>query len=280
MLSSLVSLLASPLATGKRSTRTSLERALQEHTACVIFSPDGIVVQASPLFLATMGYRESEVVGQHHRLFCTPNYSASPAYSDFWEALVRGEHRSGTFRRVGKGGGDIWIEASYIPVKNSSARKVTHIVKIANDITAKYRTMMAQVAVSSALDRSMAVIEFTPEGIITRANSNFLAATGYSHEQIEGQHHRMFCREAFYRDNPDFWDRLAAGEYRQGKFERVTASGQELWLEATYNPVFDDEGRVVSIVKFATDVTTDIQAAEATRNAVLAAQETSTQTEQ
>lgn len=90
----------------------------------------------------------------------------------------------------------------------------------------------------------------------------------------------MFCREAFYRDNPDFWDRLAAGEYRQGKFERVTASGQELWLEATYNPVFDDEGRVVSIVKFATDVTTDIQAAEATRNAVLAAQETSTQTEQ
>ena len=174
----------------------------------------------------------------------------------------------------------MWIEATYLPVTDRAGKRVTHVVKIANDITEKHRTMRSQSAMVEALGRSMAVIEFTPEGKILTANDNFLAATGYTLEEVQGRHHRLFCREAFYRDNPDFWERLAQGEFRRGKFERVTATGEPLWLEASYNPVMDTGGRVVSVVKFAADVTRDVQAAEATRTAVLSAQETSTQTEQ
>lgn len=168
----------------------------------------------------------------------------------------------------------------YIPVANRAGSKVTHVIKIANDVTEKQAAMLTQAAMVKALSKSMAVIEFSPDGGILDANANFLAATGYSREEIRGQHHRMFCREAFYRENPDFWQRLAEGEFRRGKFERVTASGEALWLEATYNPVMDAGGKVIRVVKFATDVTRDVQAADATHAAVLSAQETSTETEQ
>ncbi|MDW7748812.1 PAS domain S-box protein [Halomonas sp.] len=283
MLSSLISLLPSPLPASRSATQRSrrpLEVALHRHTATVTFTPEGLITEASPLFLAAVGYREGEVKGQHHRLFCSPEEAQSEAYREFWAALARGEHRAGTFRRIGKAGREVWIEATYLPVTDRAGRRVTHVVKIANDITEKHKAMLSQAAMVEALGRSMAVIEFTPEGEILTANDNFLAATGYTLAEVQGRHHRLFCREAFYRDNPDFWERLAQGEFRRGKFERVTATGEPLWLEATYNPVMDAGGRVVSVVKFAADVTRDVQAAEATRAAVLSAQETSTQTEQ
>lgn len=174
----------------------------------------------------------------------------------------------------------MWIEATYLPVTDRAGKRVTHVVKIANDITEKHKAMRSQAAMVEALGRSMAVSEFTPEGEILTANDNFLAATGYTLEEVQGRHNRLFCREAFYRDTPDFWERLAQGELMRGKFERVTATGEPLWLEATYNPVMDAGSRVVSVVKFTADVTRDVLAAEATRAAVLSAQESSNQTEQ
>ncbi|WP_346796402.1 PAS domain-containing methyl-accepting chemotaxis protein [Halomonas sp. Bachu 37] len=278
MLTSFISLLSSPTF-GSRKSRSSLEKALHRHTASITFTPQGVIKQVSPMFLSALGYQASEVVGRHHRIFCLPDYAESEEYREFWEALARGEHRAGLFQRLDKGGRDVWIEATYLPVSDRAGR-VTHVVKIANDVTEKQKTMMTQTAIVEALGKSMAVIEFTPDGKVMNANTNFLAATGYSLAQVRGRHHRMFCREAFYRKNPDFWSRLAQGEFRQGKFERVTATGDELWLEATYNPVIDASGSVISVVKFATDVTRDVKAAEAARAAVLSAQETSTETEQ
>ncbi|TDO16799.1 MULTISPECIES: methyl-accepting chemotaxis protein [Halomonas] len=279
MLSSLLSLLASPLPKAP-SLRGPLEAALHQHTASVVFTPQGILTRASPMFLAAVGYREAEVVGQHHRLFCPPSHAESQEYRDFWAALSRGEHRAGTFQRVGKAGQEVWLEATYIPVADRAGKRITHVVKIANDVTAKHKAMLTQEAMVKALDRSMAIIEFSAQGEILSANDNFLATIGYSLDEVQGRHHRLFCREAFYRENPDFWQRLAQGEFMRGKFERVTASGDALWLEATYNPVIDATGTVVSVVKFATDVTADVKAAEATHAAVLSAQETSTETEQ
>ncbi|WP_165856828.1 methyl-accepting chemotaxis protein [Marinobacter sp. JSM 1782161] len=113
-----------------------------------------------------------------------------------------------------------------------------------------------------ALNRSMAVIEFTPDGHILTANDNFLATTGYALDDIRGQHHRMFCDDQFYRDNPDFWARLAAGNFRSGQFQRKNRAGQDLWLEATYNPVFDADGRVIKVIKFASDITEKVQQTE------------------
>lgn len=279
MLASLKTFLTSLSVVSSRSA-PPLEAALQRHTATITFTPEGVIKQASPMFLSAMGYQASEVVGQHHRIFCSSGYAGSEEYRAFWAGLARGEHRSGTFRRLDREGRDVWIEATYIPVANRFGSRITHVIKIASDVTEKQKSMMTQASMVEALGKSMAVIEFTPDGEILEANANFLAATGYSLEEVKGQHHRMFCRDAFYRDNPDFWQRLAQGEFRSGKFERVTASGAELWLEATYNPVIDADGKVVSVVKFATDITRDVQAAEATRVAVLSAQATSTETEQ
>lgn len=279
MLASLVTLLSSP-ALESRNPRSPLAAALHRHTATVTFTPEGIIRQASPAFLSVLGYQASEVLGRHHRMFCDPETVNGREYGEFWAALARGEHRAGTFRRLDKRGREVWIEATYLPVMNRSGKHVDHVIKIASDVTEQHQAAMSREALVEALGQSMAVIEFTPEGVVLDANPNFLAATGYEREQVLGQHHRLFCHEAFYEQNPDFWQRLAQGEFRQGKFERITAFGEPLWLEATYNPVFDADGRVVRVVKFATDVTADVQAAEATRAAVVSARETSARTEQ
>lgn len=279
MLASFVSLLMPPSLASRRP-QSALAAALHRHTASVTFTPDGIIRQASPGFLSIVGYQTSEVLGQHHRMFCDAETVSGQAYREFWAALARGEHRAGTFRRLDKRGREVWIEATYLPVMNRRGSGVDHVIKIASDVTEKQQASMTREAMVEALGTSMAVIEFTPEGVVLDANANFLAATGYRLDQVKGQHHRMFCRDDFYRDNPDFWQRLAQGEFRQGKFERVSASGEALWLEATYNPVVDADGRVIRVVKFATDVTRDVQAAEATHAAVLSAQETSAETEQ
>ncbi|WP_282103367.1 methyl-accepting chemotaxis protein [Halomonas getboli] len=279
MLSSFVSLLMSPSLESRRP-QSPLASALHRHTATVTFTPEGVIRQASQGFLSILGYQASEVLGRHHRMFCDARTVEGAEYRAFWMALARGEHRDGTFRRLDKRGREVWIEATYLPVMNRSGSRVDHVIKIASDVTEKHRESLSRMAMVEALGRSMAVIEFTPEGEILDANANFLAATGYEREQIVGQHHRLFCREDFYEQNPYFWQRLAQGEFRQGKFERVTASGEPLWLEATYNPVIDADGRVVRVVKFATDVTRDVQAAEATRAAVVSARETSAETEQ
>ncbi|OZB19795.1 MAG: hypothetical protein B7X58_02095, partial [Marinobacter sp. 34-60-7] len=112
--------------------------------------------------------------------------------------------------------------------------------------------------------RSLAVIEFEPDGTIRNANENFLQAMGYTLDQVKGKHHRMFCEDRFYKDNPSFWSRLAAGEFFSGQFERRNSAGQRIWVEATYNPIFDSEGKVYKVIKFASDITARIESFQAT----------------
>ncbi|MEM9133354.1 MAG: PAS domain-containing methyl-accepting chemotaxis protein [Actinomycetota bacterium] len=108
-----------------------------------------------------------------------------------------------------------------------------------------------------SLNRSQAVIEFTPGGEILDANPNFTSALGYELHEIVGQHHRIFVdpAEAASSDYEDFWDNLRRGQFQSGEFARYTKHGQEIWIQATYNPVYDDEGTVYKVVKFATDIT-------------------------
>ncbi|WP_193092877.1 methyl-accepting chemotaxis protein [Halomonas colorata] len=262
--------------------RTPLEQALSQNMACISFKPNGTVIDASPIFLDIMGYSLSDVVGSHHQIFCPPGVSETKQYRYFWDALIRGEHQSGTFRRINRYGEDVWIEATYMPVIHPRDGRVTKIVKIANDVTKKQTAHLAAQATVNALSRSMAIIEFKPDGTIIQANSNFLAATGYDHDQIKGQHHRIFCHADYASSTEyhDFWNSLSAGEYRQGKYERIDAYRNTLWLEATYNPVLDPEGHVIRVVKFATDVTRDEEIAKATHQAVVSAQATAVQTKQ
>ncbi|QGT78689.1 PAS domain S-box protein [Guyparkeria halophila] len=257
--------------------RNAVLDAVRDSVAYIEFSPDGHVLDVNARFLETVGRSRGEVIGAHHRLFCDDDYAASTAYQRFWEILRSGESHSGTFPRVTAGGDRLWLEATYFPVKSADGR-VERVVKIASDVTERAEELREHEAMFKALDRSMAVISFTPDGTIIDANRNFLDTVGYSREQVRGKHHRLFCDDAFYREHPDFWSELADGAFRSGRFRRYRANGAEVWLEATYNPIFDEDGRVEKVIKFATDVTEAVLAAEQTRDASSVAYSTAQQT--
>jgi len=256
----------------------NLSNALHQHTACIYFSPEGIIQDASSPFLDTVGYSLSQVKGQHHRMFCFTEEANSREYASFWQALAAGESQQGRFRRINSRGEEVWLEATYVPIKNRRG-KVVQVFKVASDVTEKHQRAARERAILQALDSSMAVIEFTPDGYILEANSNFEQAMGYSLDHIRGEHHRMFCDREFYQQYPNFWKQLANGEFKQGKFRRLNAQGRVVWLEATYNPIVDNEGNIVKVVKFATDITRAIEASEAAKATVSSARTSSSQTE-
>tara|TARA_Y100000780_G_scaffold109527_1_gene98952 strand:+ start:2528 stop:3829 length:1302 start_codon:yes stop_codon:yes gene_type:complete len=238
--------------------------AIRHNNAVIEFAPDGTIIDANDTFLQLVGYRLEEIQGHHHALFCPPDYAASEAYRQFWQQLREGRAQSGEFARLGQGGRQVWLQANYFPIIRDGV--TVRVVKLASDVTAQANQRRETQAVIEALDRSQAVIEFTPEGEILHANDNFLQAMGYQLEQIVGQHHRLFCDPDFYSKNPDFWSELAAGRFRSGQFHRLRRDGSDIWLEATYNPVFDASGRVVKVIKFASDISQQINQTNSLRD--------------
>ncbi|MGN5146637.1 methyl-accepting chemotaxis protein [Aeromonas veronii] len=250
--------------------------AVKVGVATISFTPGGEILEANPLFLSVVGYSEQEVIGKHHRIFCDAHYAQSSSYAQFWEQLRQGHSHSGTYQRFDKQGRELWLEATYFSVKVEG--KVVRVVKIASDITESYLQLSRQKAIISALDRALAIIEFTPKGEIVTANQNFLSCVGYSLSQLKGQHHRLFCDESFYREQPHFWDDLAHGQLKSGLFSRRDSHGNEIWLEATYNPIKDESGKVVKVIKFASEVTERIKRAQAVSEAANIAQTISQET--
>nr|WP_328798141.1 PAS domain-containing methyl-accepting chemotaxis protein [Marinobacter nauticus] len=251
--------------------------AIRHAVATIEFTTDGLIVDVNDRFLEVVGYRREEVVGKHHSLFCDREVANSAEYRKFWDALRAGQAQTDTFLRRRKDGRQLWLEATYFPVHGDDGR-VQRVMKIASDVTEKQEHLRDQQAVFESVDRSMAIIEFEPDGTIITANANFLAATGYRLSQVEGKHHRMFCDPGFYRDNPDFWKGLAGGQFRSGRFHRLRSDGSDLWLEASYNPILDERGRVIKVIKFASDITERVEKALQTQDAAAVASSTATQT--
>ena len=248
--------------------------------ALIEFQPDGTILNANSNFLSLMGYTLAEVRGQHHRLFCEPGQSSSREYSEFWRRLASGEFVSERFLRRDKQGREIWLEGSYNPVLSASGR-VEKVVKIAADISVQVRMEQEQNSLINAINRSMAMIEFNLQGEVLTANDNFLNTMGYRLEDIRGKHHRLFCNreEADSAGYKSFWAQLNRGEYVSGRFQRVGRNGQPIWLRATYNPVFDSNGKLYKVVKFASDVTEQVQHQEAESRAARIAYDTALQTD-
>ncbi|MHB0776358.1 methyl-accepting chemotaxis protein [Halomonas sp. WWR20] len=234
--------------------------AIQRSMAIIEFQPDGTIVSVNENFLVATGYASDEVIGQHHRMFCETDHAHSAEYRDFWVRLQRGEFVSGRFKRLNKHGEPIWLEASYNPIMGRHGQ-VKRIVKTATEITDKVHQEQEMRSRLDAINRSMAVIEFTPDGTILTANQNFLDTVGYALEDIQGSNHRLLCEREYAesREYQQFWERLNHGEYTAGQFKRLDNRGRELWLEATYNPVFDPDGKLSKVVKFATDITERIE---------------------
>lgn len=250
--------------------------AVHGSVATITFTPDGTVLAANDLFLNVVGFSAPEVIGQHHRIFCDKLYAQSSDYQQFWADLKQGRSRTGVFQRFNKRGEAIWLEATYFPVKLRGV--VTKVIKIAADITEHHLQLLSQQAVVAALDRSLAVIEFTPGGEVIAANGNFLHTMGYTLAQVLGQHHRIFCDDQFYRDQPHFWEELGRGQFKSGLFCRQNSHGSKVWLEATYNPILDEHRKVVKVIKFASDITERINKSDAVREAAMLAHDAARET--
>jgi methyl-accepting chemotaxis protein len=224
--------------------------------AVIEFEPNGTIVSANKTFLGAMGYDLSEIKGRHHRMFCEESYAASSDYKSFWNDLAAGEHKTGEFKRIAKGGREVWITASYNPISDING-KIVKVIKVAQDATAQKLSNANFEGQLAAINKAQAVIEFHMDGTIITANDNFLAALGYTLDEIQGKHHRMFCDEET-RTSPQYqqmWDKLNRGEFEAGEFKRITKTGEEIWINATYNPIFDLNGNPFKVVKFATAVT-------------------------
>jgi methyl-accepting chemotaxis protein len=238
-------------------------QAIGRSQAVIEFELDGTIITANENFLSTVGYTLAEIQGQHHSMFATPEFAASPEYQAFWAKLGRGEFEAGEFKRLGKGGKEIWIQASYNPIFDDCG-KPFKVVKYASDITEQKLKSADSQGQLEAIGKSQAVIEFNLDGTIITANENFLSTVGYTLSEIQGQHHSMFATPE-YAASPEyqaFWAKLNRGEFEAGEFKRLGKGGKEIWIQASYNPIAGPDGKVLKVVKYASDITEQKQAAQ------------------
>lgn len=233
--------------------------AVYHNQAVIEFALDGTILSANANFLAAMGYELAEIKGRNHRLFVDPVYAESEEYREFWRMLNRGQAEKALYRRLGKNGREVWIEASYNPIRDKSG-KLSKVVKFAVDVTAQKQRAAELEGAIAAIDRSQAMIEFAMDGTILSANANFLATMGYALDEVKGKHHRMFVdpASAASQEYADFWAALRRGEYQARQFRRLGKNGREVWIEASYNPILDPAGRPFKVIKLATDISEQV----------------------
>lgn len=236
--------------------QASLLEALNRSQAVIEFDLEGNILAANDNFLNVMDYSLHEIRGRHHRMFVEPAYSESPEYSEFWKTLRGGNYQRAQYKRLGKHGKEVWIEASYNPILNHEG-KPYKVVKFATDVSAQKALFTDLLGQVEALNRSQATIAFNLDGTILTANDNFLAVVGYTLEEVQGKHHSMFVDPAYKNSQgyKEFWGALAQGRFQAAQFKRIGRDGREVWIEASYNPIRDLNGKPFKVVKFATDLT-------------------------
>ncbi|KQQ45084.1 chemotaxis protein [Duganella sp. Leaf126] len=238
----------------------AINTALNRVQALIEFDLDGSILHANENFLSTMGYTLSEVQGQHHAMFCDPDYVHSGAYQALWDKLARGEFDRGEYKRLAKGGREIWISASYNPIMDDDG-KPYKVIKFATVITDSKLKNAEHESKIAAISKAQAVIEFDMSGHVIGANDNFLDVMGYEIDDIRGEHHRMFCEPEYAAssDYKRFWQKLNRGEFDTGRYKRLGNNGKTVWIQATYNPVLDLNGKPYKVVKFASDITAQVE---------------------
>lgn len=253
--------------------------AFKKNMPMVELSTDGTVLNANQKFCDMFGYTREELVGKLHSQLCEESYTNTSIYEKFWLDLRSGQAFSGQFKRVNKQGSIVWLEATYNPVLDRYG-KILKVVKIARDVTKEVESNIYSAAIIKSIDRSMAVIEFNLDGTVKEANNNFLQTMGYTYDQIVGKHHSLFCDKEYVKSEEYslFWKKLNAGEYFSGQVPRMKKDGKKLWLEATYNPVFDTEGKVIRVIKFAIDITKKVEIHQSQKDGTQTAYEVANET--
>jgi methyl-accepting chemotaxis protein len=248
--------------TAQKNTAAEFEgkiNAISKSQAVIEFSLDGMILAVNDNFLETTGYPREDVVGKHHRMFCEPDYAATEHYREFWRQLGAGKYDTGEYKRVAKGGREIWLNASYNPILDAEGRPFK-VVKYATDVTALKARNAEYEGKVSAIGKAQAIIEFDMGGHVIDANENFLKVVGYELDDIRGEHHRVFCEDdyAASAEYRKFWQKLNRGEFDTGRYRRMGNHGKAIWLQATYNPILDVNGRPYKVVKFAVDITEQV----------------------
>jgi len=262
--------------TAEKDNLASTLDALKSAMAYAIYSERGDCVYASQPLLSLLAFPTTTSPAFNHKDLRVEGVQSDNDYRIFWQSVTSGKSFTDTIALNAANGDIKWFNASYVSVTNGGTQEIHAIY---HDVTEQENAVITGKAITNALNKSMAVIEFEPDGTIITANENFTATVKYSLNDIQGKHHRMFCKEQFYQENPNFWQSLADGQFSSGTYERVNANNDTLWLEATYNPVFDGSGKVVKVIKFATDVTAQVNEkhtiSEAAELSVSTAEETS-----
>ena len=238
----------------------AINTAINRVQAVIEFELDGTILHANDNFLNVVGYTLDEVQGKHHAMFCDPEYVKTPQYREFWAKLARGEFDQGDYKRRAKDGHEVWISASYNPIFDADG-KPYKVIKFANDVTAVKMRNAEYEGKVSAIGKAQAVVEFDVHGNVLDANANFLDVMGYELADIKGEHHRMFC-EAEYANSLEykkFWQKLNRGEFDSGRYKRIGNHGKVVWIQATYNPILDLNGKPYKVVKFAIDITEQVR---------------------
>jgi methyl-accepting chemotaxis protein len=243
--------------------------AINKIQGVIEFDLKGNILSVNENFAKVTGYSESEIVGNHHSMFVDNDQKASAEYKAFWDKLGRGEPDEGVYKRIGKGGKEIWLQATYNPIYGLDG-KAFKVVKYATDITVYKLKEADNAGQIDALNKVLGVIEFDLKGNITKVNENFAKVTGYSVDEIVGSHHSMFAEDKYKNslEYKAFWADLADGKSNAGQYKRVGKGGKSIWLEASYNPILDLNGKPFKVVKFATDITAQHDSAEALKIAV------------
>ncbi|PTW55056.1 methyl-accepting chemotaxis sensory transducer with Pas/Pac sensor [Breoghania corrubedonensis] len=247
--------------------------AINKALAVIEFATDGTILRANKNFEKATGYSLDEIRGKHHSILMPKGERDTTEYRLFWEKLGRGELDRGQYKRIAKDGKEIWLEASYNPILDADGN-VLKVVKYASDITEQTNQNANFRGQLEAINKAQAVIEFALDGTVLNANQNFLATLGYSLEELKGKHHSVFVEPA-YRHSPEyrqFWEKLGHGIYDSGRYKRISKTGDEIWIQASYNPILDADGRPFKVVKFATDITEEVRLSQMLENAVSSCQ--------
>ncbi|MDD4974148.1 MAG: PAS domain-containing methyl-accepting chemotaxis protein [Bacteriovorax sp.] len=245
-------------------TETEIERhhsrgvisAIDSSFAYIEFDTNGNILSANKKFLEAMGYKNEEIIGKHHRIFVDNSFANSNSYTQFWADLREGKSQGDVYKRISKEGKEIWLQSVYAPVFDEMQR-VMKIIKIATNVTGEKLK-------ADAISKSQAVIEFTLDGTILCANENFLKTIGYTIEEIKGKSHRILCEESYFNSPAyrEFWNKLGRGEAESGRYKQVAKDGKTLWLQATYNPNFDQFGRPCGVSNFGSDISIQVEVEE------------------
>jgi methyl-accepting chemotaxis protein len=249
--------------------------AINKSQAVIEFDLNGTILAANDNYLHALGYSLSEVQGKHHSMLVEPSQRGSAEYGELWAKLARGQFDRSIYKRIGKGGKEIWIQGSYNPIC-IAAGKPYKVVEYASDITEQKMRMADYEGQIAAISKAQAVVEFELDGTIRTANANFLNVLGYTLDEVKGKHHRLFVTPS-YRESPEyraFWAKLGRGEYDSAQYLRVGKGGREVWIQASYIPIFGPNGRPVKVLKYATDMTQQVLMAQQLQAAVQETQST------